>query len=59
MNAEQETVIYDSHQQLTELVRKYNNFEITVHNWEDVLHTIENLERMFAFLPKTELELLR
>jgi hypothetical protein len=59
MNREQEEVIFDSHQQLTELVRKYNNFEITVHNWEDVLLTIENLERMFAFLPKTELELLR
>jgi hypothetical protein len=59
MNAEQEAVIYDSHQQLTELVRRYNNFEITVHDWEDVLHTIEELEKEFAFLPKTELELLR
>ena len=59
MNAEKEEVILDSHQQLTELVQKYNNFEITVHDWESVLHTIKNLEKEFAFLPKTELELLR
>ena len=55
----QEAAIQDAHQHLSQLVEDYNNFELTTHNWEDVVKVVKNMEVLFDFLPNSKVQLAR
>lgn len=59
MNGEQAESIQHAHQHLSQLVEDYNNFELTTHNWEDVVKVVKNMEVLFDFLPKSKVQLTR
>ena len=59
MNGAQQDAIQHAHQHLSQLVRDYNHFELSCHNWEAVVETVKNMEVWFDFLPKSSVELTR
>ena len=59
MNEPQANSIQHAHYHLSQLVKEYNSFELTTHNWEAVVKVIENMESWFDFLPKSGVEVTR
>ena len=59
LNGPQADAIQHAHQHLVQLVKEYNSFELTTHNWEDLVKLVENMEVWFDFLRKSGVELTR
>lgn len=60
MNAPQAvTAIVQSHKHLSQLIREFNHFELTTHDWNAVETLVKNMESWFDFLPKSGVEVNR
>lgn len=58
MNAQQVYSIQHAHNHLVQLVKEYNSFELTSHDWDAVVKVIKHMEVWFD-LKKSGVEVTR